>query len=92
MTNRKNPKTICLRFLLYLFGMLLLAFSLTLNTKVTLGVSSIISVAYCVSALSGVSIGDTTLLWFILLIVIQIALHLIRKAPDWKRRIVLDVL
>ncbi len=62
--------------------MLLLAFSLTLNTKVTLGLSSIISVSNCISVLIGISIGDTTLRWFILLI----ALHLIPKAPDWKRK------
>ena len=92
MTDRKRRKTTWIRIALYLLGMLILSISLTLNTKVTLGVSSIISVAHCVSVLTGVSIGDTTLLWFILLIAVQIALHLIRKAPDWKRRIVLDVL
>ena len=92
MTDHKNLKRICARVLLYLLGMLLLAVSLTLNTKVTLGVSSIISVAHCVSVLTGHSIGDTTLAWFILLIAIQIALHLIRKAPNWKRNILFDVL
>lgn len=92
MTDRKRFPTFCARIALYLLGMLILAVSLTLNTKVTLGVSSIISVAYCVSALSGCSIGDTTLVWFILLIVIQIVLHLIRKAPNWKQIILFDVL
>jgi uncharacterized membrane protein YczE len=92
MTDRKRIKLFSIRVALYLLGMLFLAVSLTLNTKVTLGVSSIISVAYCVSALSGVSIGDTTLVWFILLIAAQIVLHLIRKAPNWKQVILFDVL
>ena len=70
MTEQKKVKKACVRVALYLLGMLILSVSLTLNTKVTLGVSSIISVAYCVSALSGASIGDTTLLWFILLAVV----------------------
>ena len=92
MTDRKRLKTLYVRIALYLLGMLILAVSLTLNTKLTLGVSSIISVAHCVSVLSGYSIGDTTLAWFILLIVIQIVLHLIRKAPNWKQIILFDVL
>ena len=92
MANRSKLKTTCLRVALYLLGMLILSVSLTLNTKVTLGVSSIISVAHCVSVLTGARIGDMTLLWFVLLIAAQIALHLIRKAPDWKRNVVFDIL
>ena len=92
MTKRQHLKNACVRGALYLLGMLLLAVSLTLNTKLTLGVSSIISVAHCVSVLSGYSIGDTTLVWFCLLIAVQIALHLIRKAPNWKQVILFDVL
>ena len=92
MTESKRLKTLCLRIALYLLGMLILSVSLTLNTKVTLGVSSIISVAYCVSALTGYSIGDTTLVWYILLIAAQIVLHLKRKAPNWKQTILFDVL
>ena len=92
MTNRKPVKTMCLRVALYLLGMLLLAVSLTLNTKLSLGVSSIISVAHCASVLTGRSIGDTTLLWFVFLIAVQIALHLIRKAPGWKQNVLFDIL
>ena len=92
MTTPPNPKRICARVGLYLLGMLFLAVGLTLNTKVTLGVSSIISVAHCVSVLTGMTIGDTTLLWYILLIAVQIVLHLIKKAPNWKQVILFDVL
>ena len=92
MTDRNKLKKTCVRVALYLLGMLILSVSLTLNTKVSLGVSSIISVAHCVSVLTGRSIGDTTLAWFLLLIVLQIAMHLIRKAPGWKRNVLLDIL
>lgn len=92
MTDRKSLKKLCARILLYLLGMLILSVSLTLNTKVTLGVSSIISVAHCVSVLTGFSIGDTTLVWYILLIAAQIVLHLKRKASNWKQIILFDVL
>lgn len=92
MTEQKKVKKACVRVALYLLGMLILSVSLTLNTKVSLGVSSIISVAHCVSVLTGQSIGDTTLAWFVLLIVLQIAMHLIHKAPNWKRNVLLDVL
>ena len=90
--DRKNPKRICARLGFYLLGMLFLAVGLTLNTKVTLGVSSIISVAHCVSVLTGMTIGDTTLLWYVLLIAAQIVLHLLKKAPNWKQVILFDVL
>ena len=92
MPEKNKTKRILLRVGLYLLGMLILSVSLTLNTKVTLGVSSIISVAYCVSALTGLSIGDTTLAWYVLLIAVQIAVHLRRRAPDWKKTILFDVL
>ncbi len=38
-----------MRGLIYLMGMVILAFGITLNTKTGLGVSPIISIAYCVS-------------------------------------------
>lgn len=92
MNDRKKRKAAALRLGLYLLGMLILSVSLTLSTKATLGVSSIISVANCVSVLTGFSIGDTTLAWFGILIAIQIVLHCVKKAPGWKRTLVLDVL
>lgn len=73
------------RGLLYVLGMLILAVGLTLSTKATLGVSPIISIAYCVSELSGVSIGDTTLLLYVVLIAVQVALHSLRKTQKWKQ-------
>lgn len=88
----QRHKKAVIRGLLYLLGMAVLALGLTLNTKATLGVSAIISIAYCASELSGVSIGDTTLLLYSAFILVQVVLHFIRKAPDWKRAVLFDLL
>lgn len=88
----QSQKQTILRGLLYVLGMLILAVGLTLSTKATLGVSPIISIAYCVSELSGVSIGDTTLLLYVVLIAVQVALHSLRKTQKWKQTVLFDLL
>ena len=80
-----------LRVACYLLGLVVLAAGLTLNTKTTLGVSPIVSVAYCASELSGVNLGDMTFLWFAVLVLLQIVLHLIRKAPNLKAQLLSDL-
>ena len=92
MDARTKRKINWPRILLYLLGMLFLAVGLTLNTRVTLGVSAIISVPFCAAELEGVSIGDATLVLYIVFIAIEVLLHLLRKTPDWKRVVLLDVL
>jgi uncharacterized membrane protein YczE len=59
------------RLLLYLLGILVLALGITLNTKTNLGVSPIISVAYCVSGITGIKLAVTTFVWYILMIFMQ---------------------
>ena len=49
------------RVSVYLLGMVLLATGIILNSKSDLGVSPIVSVAFCVSALSGASFADMTM-------------------------------
>ena len=49
-----------LRAAFYAAGLVILALGIVLNTKSCLGVSPIISGAYCVSELSGLSFGDMT--------------------------------
>lgn len=51
------------RIILYTFGMIILAFGLVLNTKTTLGVSPIISVAYAASDILSINFGNMTFLW-----------------------------
>ena len=92
MKLSQSQKQKFIRGLLYTLGMGILAIGLTLNTKVTLGVSAIISIAYCASEISGVSIGNTTLVLYSVFIVVQVVLHSIRKRPGWKRAVLFDLL
>ena len=60
--ERKAPKRQQdIRFLIYLAGMVILAIGITLNTKTGLGVSPIISIAYCVSSILDWNFGNTTM-------------------------------
>lgn len=49
-----------LRAVFYAAGLVILALGIVLNTKSGLGVSPIISGAYCAAELSGLSFGDMT--------------------------------
>lgn len=80
------------RILLYIIGMGVLAVGLTLNTKTTLGVSPIISVANCFSEIYGIKFGDATLAWYSIFIVAEIILHMIMGGSQRNRRILSDVL
>ena len=63
------------RWLIYLFGMLILALGLTLNTKTGLGVSPIISIAFGVSEIWGLNFGDMTFLLYGLFVLGQFVLR-----------------
>lgn len=67
------------RGLFYIAGMLVLALGITLNTKTNLGVSPLISVAYCVSNLINANFGDMTLIWYIVFVVVEIVCHICIK-------------
>lgn len=67
------------RWLFYTIGCFALAIGLTLNTKAGLGVSPIISTAYCVSQITGHSFGDMTLILYVILVVMQVIIHLFQK-------------
>ena len=67
-------KKLALRWLVYIAGLLVLALGITLNTKTGLGVSPIISVAFVASELGGWSIGNTTLVAYIVFMLMQLAL------------------
>lgn len=67
------------RILIYVFGILILALGLTLNTKTNMGVSPIISVAYCVSTFTEFNVGDLTLVWYFLFVFIEILCHIYLK-------------
>ncbi len=71
-----------IRWGFYLLGMLVLALGITLNTLTGLGVSPIISVAWCVSQLTGFNFGDMTFLLYALFVVVQFPL---RPRGEWVR-------
>lgn len=57
----------------------MLAFGITLNTRTNLGVSPLISVAFCVSNLADRNIGDVTLLWYTIIVFVEIVCHICSK-------------
>lgn len=67
------------RWLLYIIGAIVLCFGLIMNSKSNLGVSPIISVAYIASEITGFSFGDTTLVWYVILVIAECFL-----LKDWK--------
>ena len=60
---------------IYTLGMLILALGLTLNTKTGLGVSPILSMAYCTSQIWEVNFGDTTFVIYILFVAGQLVIR-----------------
>ena len=82
------------RIMFYLLGQLVLVAGLTLSTKVNLGVSAILSVAYSASVITGAPIGNTSLVVYTVCVIAQIVIHLSRKFQDRDRRklIIADLL
>lgn len=78
-----------LQILVYVVGMFILAIGLTLNTKVNLGVSPIISVPYSISQITGLNFGDLTFVVCAIFVVVQIIIHIRLKNH---KRIVSDIL
>lgn len=72
----KNPY----RWLIYGLGMVLLALGITLNTKIQLGVSPIISVAYSISHMFSLNFGDITFVLYVLFVIVQLFL---RDKKEW---------
>ncbi len=68
-------KTYGYRIAFYLLGLLVLALGITLNTKVGLGVSPIISVSYSISTVGGFNFGNTTFVQYSIFVVIEMILH-----------------
>lgn len=70
------------RFCYYLFGMVLLAIGITLNTKTALGVSPLISIGYAVSQVAGLNFGNMTFVVYAAFVVIQFLLR--RRNARWR--------
>jgi uncharacterized membrane protein YczE len=78
-----------LRFVLYIIGMVILALGISLNAKTSLGVSPIISTAYCASTITGYNFGNMTFLLYVFFVCVEVAIHLGRKL---KRQAAVDCL
>ena len=70
------------RVLYYLFGMVLLAIGITLNTRTALGVSPLISIGYAVSQVVGLNFGNMTFVVYAAFVAIQFLLR--RRNARWK--------
>lgn len=70
-------KTYGYRGAFYLLGLLVLALGITLNTKVGLGVSPIISVSYSISTIWRFDFGNTTLAQYVVFIAVEMVLHIV---------------
>lgn len=79
-------KQIMIRWGLYLLGLALLAFGLTLNTKLGLGVSAIMTIPVTVSEIWNLNLGNVTLVLYIFFIVIEMLLHVrMSRKEDGKK-------
>lgn len=78
-------KQMIYRTVFYIMGLLLLALGITLNTKAGLGVSPIISVAYCTSQILNFNLGNTTLGLYTVFVVMELVLHAIRQRRQEKQ-------
>lgn len=83
-------KETAFRGIVYAAGLVILALGITLNAKVGLGTSPLVSVAYCVSELTDISFPDATLLEYCAFVLIELILHAVTKAG--KAAVILDVL
>ena len=63
------------RWVIYVVGMLVLALGLTLNTKTGLGVSPILSLAYCSTQIWGVNLGDATFVLYAMFVIAQLIIR-----------------
>lgn len=70
-----------IRAFIYCIGMVVLASGISLNTKTGLGVSPIISVAYCVSQFTGFNFGNMTFLLYAIFVAAQFCLR--GKRSHW---------
>ena len=69
------------RFLFLCLGLIIMAFGVAFSIQAALGTSPISSVPYVTSAISGLSVGTTTIIMNFIFILIQIAI--LRREYDW---------
>ena len=68
-----------IRTVLYLLGIVVLAFGIVLNTKASLGVSSIITISYSIAHIWNLNFANTSLIMYSSFVIIEMILRGIRK-------------
>ncbi len=76
-----------LRFIVYLAGLAVLSLGVVLNTKTGLGVSAINSIPYAAAELTGLSLGMTTAILYM----ICVGIESIMMGKNWNVKILLQV-
>ncbi len=65
--------------IIYILGMAVLATGLCLSTKLNLGSSALVALPFAISDIYNLNFGNVTLVYYLILIIIQIILHIIMK-------------
>lgn len=80
------------RILIYLIGMLILAFGLTLSSETDLGTSALTALPLVVSELSGISLGNTMFALYFIFVICELAItHDRRTAPVYLMQIPVSI-
>ena len=69
------------RYIIFIIGLYINSFGVSLITKATLGTSPISSVPYVTARISGMSVGTTTIIMNFIFVLIQIGI--LRKQYQW---------
>lgn len=84
---RKNNR-IVVRFLAYILGLFIMTAGISISVKSNLGVSPVSSIPYTITCVFGIEMGNATILFHIVLVILQIIL--LRK--DFKPYNVLQII
>ena len=66
------------RIIVYVVGMLILAFGIVLNTRSGLGVAAVASFPFAINQITGISLGNASMIMYLALVVVELVL--LRKA------------
>ena len=87
--NQTKTRLNIQRGILYVLGLVSLAFGISLTAKVNLGVSPIVSVSYVISEIGKFNFANTTFVLYCLFVAAEVLIHLTRKE---KAKAAMDVL
>ena len=77
-----REESYAIRFLVYIVGLFIMTLGISLSVKSNLGVSPVSSIPYTITCITGLEMGKATILFHIVLVVMQILI--LRKAFQMK--------